>query len=1284
MKRNKKGGDLEKKHDNGRAKAWIYLYIACLAIIVITRLMPIVADIYIDSVMDDMDDEYSYHLRFPRDGYQSHYYVERWNTSAYGIIDLTYYTDSNTLDVETANIKVLGINSRSLYEDKCERVTGRSPYEDSNLYKKYFIERDLFTVNILTRDNRPIQNLSFTDTPIAYEVRVNSETWNEGEGYYYAPDYSMVIGYVPPGTTHVEIWFQSPGNTGPIAIVDDDVITAEVDEVITFDGSSSHDDQGIEYYYWDFGDGNFSVTTTPTITHSYSKVGVYEVILTVKDADSLMDTAYITVTIVPHSGNYAPTIIGVVPNQEKTEDCEPWVLDLRDYGSDVEDAEGDLKWYLTGEDKSLYTVVGENLTNLLTFIPVPHTSGHDEVILWLKDTNGDTDFQILWVNITTVNDPPYFDPQPPSIYVRYDNPFEDDDDPAPWNYTFYVHDSDTPLEELFITTSEPKVDSGTGFVVEDGLSVTFHYPQSMVGESFFVTLSLSDGYSTTKTVIMVNVTSEWVPELVGKIPDVVLEENTTIYDVFDLDDYFIDRDHDSLFFSSGYRHLNITINEDNTVDITSLNNWIGTEFVTFRATDPVGAIVEDTIIVNIVPVNDAPVILGVPDFVVHYDYPYRFDLSPYISDEDHALSDLTVWTSEPLSNIWTQYRNDLGIVVNYPESMLSMTFPVTLYVSDGIESGSQVILISVTDDHPPELSFNLPDVSFDEDTVLNNAFKLDNYFYDPDGDALYYTNGTKYISAIINDDFTVDFYAPENWYGFEYITIRATDPYGALAEDKILIVVVPVNDPPIIRPIPNQEMRTEPWILDLSNYIEDVDNDLSHITINVESEIGQDHVTQVGNVVVFDYPEGVEYDMITVTANDGDLDSSSSFSVGDPTPAPSTPSLWDMVPWPWLFLVLSFIIAGAFAFHKRRSRYWVYEAFLIHEKGLPIAHGSIRESSELEDVVVSGMFTAVQDFISDALSGKTEDDWEVEEMKFGGNKILIERSESLYLALIFEGNGKALRKHAKKLLKEIDEKYGDVLKDWDGDMSQVKGINTMIEGLITTKLKEWEPGSEYLPAQAELVAEKEDFQDDMMGWGSGEDRGVKDEDILFEEPESVFEPSGPHEIIEGKEPISSPKIRLTEKEKLWKLPLPDEEDKLEPISRNPPSEEKILRELPPLKKPEEYLMDSLESLKSVLDEEVDDKIKPSSKELDKDAPCLEMLFELASKLEVELEQLPETHKSLFTSQKAKKEDRCSSCKRNIKPGMVLIKCKCGSSYHGSCVRKERGCLNCGQVFDERI
>jgi hypothetical protein len=75
-------------------------------------------------------------------------------------------------------------------------------------------------------------------------------------------------------------------------------------ETITFDGSRSSDPEaatggGIAKYQWVFGDGSTAETTTPTVTHGYSRLGLYNATLTVVDTSGAASApaAIPTVTI---------------------------------------------------------------------------------------------------------------------------------------------------------------------------------------------------------------------------------------------------------------------------------------------------------------------------------------------------------------------------------------------------------------------------------------------------------------------------------------------------------------------------------------------------------------------------------------------------------------------------------------------------------------------------------------------------------------------------------------------------------------------------------------------------------------------------------------------------------------------------------------------------------------------------------------------------------------------------------------------------------------------------
>ncbi len=111
----------------------------------------------------------------------------------------------------------------------------------------------------------------------------------------------------------------------------------------------------------------------------------------------------------------------------------------------------------------------------------------------------------------------------------------------------------------------------------------------------------------------------------------------------------------------------------------------------------------------------------------------------------------------------------------------------------------------------PVLTMNIPNQSFDEDTTLKNAFDLDNYFSDPDGDFLTYSySGATNVIVNINPDGTVNFSALANWTGQEEITFVASD--GSLtAQDAITVTVNPVNPGLNLVLNPSFESTTLDW-----------------------------------------------------------------------------------------------------------------------------------------------------------------------------------------------------------------------------------------------------------------------------------------------------------------------------------------------------------------------------------------------------------------------------------------------------------------------------------------
>lgn len=738
----------------------------------------------------------------------------------------------------------------------------------------------------------------------------------------------------------------------------------------------------------------------------------------------------------------APTIVGIIPNQRKAEDYGSWVLDLSSFASDLQDTLSNLSWFFTDHNSSLTTVSGLNVTgnHMIALTTEADAYGSDMLTVWLKDSDGNTDSQPLWINITSVNDRPIIESITP-FSVHYD---------VPYSYYFYdyVHDVETPKDELVLTCDD------TDHTVVNGLWIEFTYPEEKLGQTLYpvVTVTDADG-DESSTIAAVTVTDDNVPELRTELPDVTMWEDQVLLDYFDLDDYFSDPDGDSLYYAHGNTHVNITIDEiDHTVDFWAKSDWFGVETVSFKAVDPHNARAEDIVLVTVLPANDPPSISGVPDLVVHYDTPaypdynYTFDLSPYVSDVDNTPEELTASTDYP-SYILFYPPYNLVMAIHFPESMKGSTLDVEIIVSDGPSADSQTIRITVSDDWPPELLGNPPDAIFDEDESLDDYFDITAYFTDIDGDLLIYSYGNQSVVVDINDaNGSVSFSAVENWFGSERVTFRATDPYGALAECWITVTVRPVNDAPEISPIPRQIINeTESWSLDLRQYIFDVDNNFTDLEISVTSNYPY-HITYAGGFLIFEYGEGIKLDTILITADDGFLSNSTAFEIEIvPRPASSQPN---EVLWLWLLVIAILISAIILAVTRKHiASMKVQEVYVIHEYGTLLERVARQESIDVDEDIFSGMLTAVREFANQSRS--STDLRRLRTLEFGKKRMLIEGGEFIYLAIVYTGvQTKKTIGISREVLKRIEARYRKELSDWSGWYDKLRGLDEEVKEIF--------------------------------------------------------------------------------------------------------------------------------------------------------------------------------------------------------------------------------------------
>ena len=135
--------------------------------------------------------------------------------------------------------------------------------------------------------------------------------------------------------------------------------------------------------------------------------------------------------------------------------------------------------------------------------------------------------------------------------------------------------------------------------------------------------------------------------------------------------------------------------------------------------------------------------------------------------------------------------------------------------------------------------------------------------------------------------------------------------------------------------------------------------------------------------------------------------------------------------------------------------YRVEQIFLIHpETGLVLAHVQGKEAIVQDPDMVSGMLTAIQDFIQDSFNSKTGSLIDMLRMD-GDHSVWIEQGPHAIMAAVFRGTPpNDYRNRLRDLLDSIHISYFEALEDFQGDTSPFASLDLQLEDLLRFKLKE--------------------------------------------------------------------------------------------------------------------------------------------------------------------------------------------------------------------------------------
>jgi hypothetical protein len=278
------------------------------------------------------------------------------------------------------------------------------------------------------------------------------------------------------------------------------------------------------------------------------------------------------------------------------------------------------------------------------------------------------------------------------------------------------------------------------------------------------------------------------------IEDITIDEDVAAEDKLNLDDHFSNGEGEVSFsYLSSDNKIDISINEDKSVDFSTPKDWFGAEEITFIATEGEQK-VSDTIWVSIEPVNDAPeLILPLSDpaaFEEDTEVNSVFNLNDHFLDIDSILT--YSYSSE---NVIATISDNGDVGFEAPSNWYGSE-EVEFTASDGELDISDTVLVTVNPvNDNPKLDVNLQSISLGRDS-RTNTLELSKLFSDVEDEQLTFkvTGSSKIKFEIIEETAQLKLEAPEDWNGKELLTVTATDSQGASQSLQFVVVTTKGTD----------------------------------------------------------------------------------------------------------------------------------------------------------------------------------------------------------------------------------------------------------------------------------------------------------------------------------------------------------------------------------------------------------------------------------------------------------------------------------------------------------
>ncbi len=403
----------------------------------------------------------------------------------------------------------------------------------------------------------------------------------------------------------------------------------------------------------------------------------------------------------------------------------------------------------------------------------------------------------------------------------------------------------------------------TATIIDNQLTLDYQDNQSGIAN---ITIRGTSNGKTVDDTFVVNVGAvDNPPTVLNPITDVNVDEDAE-NSVINLSNVFSDVDGDvivkTVFVNSNPGLVTATI-VDNQLTLDYQDNQSGIANITIRGTSN-GKTVDDTFVITVNPVDDAPTVLNpITDVNVAEDAENSvINLSNVFTDIDNDPTSIvkSVFANNNTGLVTATIVNN-QLTLDYQDNQ-SGTANITIRGTSNGKTVDDTFLVTVNPvDDAPTVVNPITDVNVDEDAE-NTVLDLTNIFTDIDNDptsivkSVLTNDNTGLVTVtIVDNQLTLDY--QDNQSGTANLTIRGTSN-GKTVDDTFIVTVNPVDDAPtVVNPIADVNVAedAENSVINLSNVFTDIDNNPTSIVKSVfaNNNTGLVTATIVDNQLTLNY-----------------------------------------------------------------------------------------------------------------------------------------------------------------------------------------------------------------------------------------------------------------------------------------------------------------------------------------------------------------------------------------------------------------------------------------------